>query len=312
MALIKEFKTELKKSVEVTDLGELHWLLGIEIKRDRTYHLIHLSQCSYIKAILRRYNLEDIHPVSTPMDLAIHYSSAQSPATTEEVAQMQNVPYRKAVGSLMYLALTTRPDIAFAVTVLSRFGTNPGSAHWNTMKRVFKYLKGTIDLWLTYGVFDGGDKLLGYTDADGNMAEDRHAISGYVFVFDGGAVSWSSKKQDVISLSTTESEYVAATHSVKEALWMKNFVSQLFDPLTEPIDIFCDNQSAIALAQDYQYHARTKHIDIRYHFIRWVVERGDIRLIFCPTADMVADVLTKALPSPKVKHFALFFGLRTA
>jgi len=132
------------------------------------------------------------------------------------------------------------------------------------------------------------------------------------FVIDGGAVSWSSKKQDIMSLSTTESEYVATAHSVREALWMKNFVSQLFDSLTKPVDIFCDNQSAIALAQDYQYHARMKHIDIRYHFIRWVIERGDIRLIFCPTADMAADILTKALPSPKVKHFGLFLSLRMA
>jgi len=244
-----------------------------------------------------------------PMDLSIHYLSAQSPVTTKEIAGMQDVLYCEAVGSLMYLALATRPDIAFTIAVLSHFGANPRSACWNTVKRVFKYLKGTVDLWLTYGVFEGGDKLCGYTDADGNMVEDCHTVSGYTFMINGRVVSWSSKKQDIVLLSMTESKYVAATHSVKEALWMKNFISQLFSPLTKPIDVFCDNQSTIALMQDYQYHVRTKHIDIHYHFIQWVVKCSDIQLIFCPTVDMLADVLTKALPSPKVKHFALFLGL---
>jgi hypothetical protein len=106
------------------------------------------------------------------------------------------------------------------------------------------------------------------------MAEDRHAVSGYAFLIDGGAVSWSSKKQEIVSLSTTESKYVAAAHATKEVLWLKSLISQIFESLTLPIDMLCDNQSAIALSQDYQYHARSKHIDIRFHFIRWIVEHG--------------------------------------
>jgi len=167
----------------------------------------------------------------------------------------------------MYLALATRPDIAYAIAVLSCFGVNPGSAHWEAVKRVFKYLKGTKELWLTYGMFEGGERLLGYSDADGNMAEDHHAISGCVFLIDGGTITWSSKKQDIVSLSTTESKYVVAAHSVKEALWLKSLISQIFEPLTYPIEILCNNQSAIALTQDYQYHACSKHIDIHFHFI---------------------------------------------
>jgi hypothetical protein len=144
------------------------------------------------------------------------------------------------------------------------------------------------------------------------MAEDRRAVSGYAFLIDGAAVSWSSKRQEIVSLSTTESEYVAATHAAKEALWLRSLIAELFTPLVEPITVFSDNQSAIALTQDHQYHARTKHIDVRFHFIRWIVDEGKIRLIFCPTADMIADTLTKALPSPKVKHFAVELGLRAA
>ncbi len=127
---------------------------------------------------------------------------------------------------------------------------------------------------------------------------------------DGGAVSWSSKKQEIVSLSTTESEYVAAMHGMKEALWLRNLLAEVFEPLTDATTLFSDNQSAIALTKDHQFHPRTKHIDVRYHFIRWVVENGALRLVYCPTADMVADALTKALPSPKVKHFAECLGLR--
>jgi hypothetical protein len=143
------------------------------------------------------------------------------------------------------------------------------------------------------------------------MAEDRRAISGYAFLIDGGAVSWSSKRQEVVSLSTTESEYVAATHGMKEAIWLRSLLSQVFGKFQDATVMFSDNQSAIALTRDHQYHARTKHIDVRYHWIHWVVEQGTLWLVYCPTDDMVADALTKALPSAKVKHFAASFGLRT-
>jgi hypothetical protein len=220
---------------------------------------------------------------------------------------MRNIPYHEAVGSLMYASLGTRPDITYAVQAVSRFSKNPGLPHWDAVKRIFRYLKGTKELWLSYG--GKGMELTGYADADGNMAEDHHAISGYAFLLHGGTISWSTKRQEIISLSTTESEYVAATYAAKEALWLRSLLSQLFDTNLEATTLFSDNQSAIALTKDHQYHARTKHIDIRFHFIRWIVENGSLRLIYCPTDDMVADTLTKALPSPKVKHFARELGL---
>ena len=151
---------------------------------------------------------------------------------------------------------------------------------------------------------------MGYTNVNGSMAEDCHAISGYTFLVDGGAVSWSSKWQEIISLSTTESEYVAAMHGMKEALWLCSLISEAFGTLKDATVMFYDNQSTIALAHNHQYHACMKHIDVCYHFICWVVEQGVVRLVYCPTEDMVADVLTKALPSPKVKHFAASLGLR--
>jgi hypothetical protein len=139
--------------------------------------------------------------------------------------------------------------------------------------------------------------------------EGRRAISGYVFMMNGGAVSWSTKRQDVISLSTTEAEYIAQTHAAKEAIWLRSFTSELFARRAEPIVLLSDNQGAIALAKDDKFHQRTKHIDIRFHFIRYHVEKRSIRLQYCPTDDMVADTLTKALPSLKAKHFASSMGL---
>jgi len=308
LRLIEELKAGLREHFKVTDLGELHWMLSIEIKRDRPSQVVHLSQRLYIDAILHRYNLADLKPLSTPMDHQVRLSSEQVPASAAECAMMCDVPYREAVGALNWAALATRPDITFAVATVARFAANPGPAHWEAVKRIFHYLSGTRDLWLTYG--KASSPLEGYADADGSMAKDRCAISGYAFLIDGGTVSWSSKRQEIVSLSTTKSEYVAAMHGGKEALWLRSLVSEVFGDLTSPTTLFCDNQAAIALTHDNQYHPRTKHIDVRYHWICWVVEKGSIRLIYCPTDDMVADVLTKALPSAKVKHFAASLGLR--
>jgi hypothetical protein len=178
---------------------------------------------------------------------------------------------------------------------------------WEAVKRIFCYLKGTRDYWLVYG--KNGPSISGYTDADGMSNEDRHAISGYAFLIDGGAVSWSSKRQSLVTLSTAEAEYVAATHAAKEAVWLREFISEVYQP-QDPMTLHSDSQSAIALARNEQFHARTKHIDIHFHFIRYVVEAGKIIIDYCPTEDMVADTLTKALPSAKAKHFALALGLR--
>ena len=306
-ALVNRFKVEIAKFVDITDLGDLHWILGIEVRRIREERKLLLSQKSYIDSILRRYGFEDLKPISTPMDPNIRLTSAQSPSTTEEIAAMRNVPYHQAVGSLMYATLGTRPDICFAVQTVSRFNSKPGLAHWEAVKRIFRYLKGTKDLWLGYGGVT--KELVGYADADGSMAEDRKAISGYAFMVNGGAVSWSAKRQQIISLSTTESEYIAATYAAKEALWLRQLILQLFGITLDATTLFSDNQSAIALTKEHQYHARTKHIDVRFHFIRWIVEEGKVRLIYCPTEEMVADILTKALVSTKVKHFASELGL---
>ena len=241
------------------------------------------------------------------MDIQVCLTSKQSPKDTAKFAIMHDVPYRKAVGALNWAALATCPNIAFTVAMVACFAANPGPAHWDAVKCIYRYLASMCDLWLSYG--ETKRTLVGYVDADGSMAEDRRAITGYTFLIDGGPVSWSSKCQEIISLSTTESEYVAATHGMKEVLWLRSLLSKLFGPLAEATTLFSNNQATIALTHDHQYHACTKHIDVCYHWIRWVIKQGSLCLVYCPTEDMVANMLMKALPSAKVKHFAAGLGL---
>jgi hypothetical protein len=159
---------------------------------------MHLSQHAYINSILCLYNFNKLKPLSAPMDPSIRLMSDQSPATTAEHAIMHDKPYREAVGALNWAALTTRPDIAFAVATIARFASNPSIPHWEAVKWIFRYLNGTRDLWLTYG--ETSRVLEGYADADGSMGEDRHAVTGYAFLINGGAVSWSSKRQEIVSM----------------------------------------------------------------------------------------------------------------
>ena len=209
----------------------------------------------------------------------------------------------------MHLAVGTRPDIVFAVSTIAQFSNEPGMVHWEAVKHIYRYLAGTKGLALTFGA--GKKGLEGYTDVDGASQEHRHVISGYAYILDGGAISWMSKKQELVTLSTAKAEYVAATHAVKEGIWLCCFVEEVFQPLMNLTVLYCDNQATIALTKDGSFHARTKHIDICYHFIHFIVDSGSFLLVYCPTADMTADTLTKALPSVKAKHFAAALGLRT-
>ena len=305
--LIEVYKEKINSRYALTDLGPVHWLLGINIVRDRKKRTVTLSQHAYINSILKKFSLAGAKPYATPIVPGASYSQNDSPTSPAEEVRMKNTPYREAIGSLMYAAVATRPDISYAVSTLSQFLENPGDAHWEAVKRIFRYLAGTSNLELTYG--DERNDLNGYTDADGASQEHRRAISGYVFTIDGGAISWSSRKQELVTLSTAESEYVAATHAAKEAIWLRRLIFELFPPLKMETTLYCDNQATLTLAKIDNYHARTKHIDIRYHFIRQVVASGALKLVYCPTDDMTADILTKALPKWKVNYHLLSLGL---
>ena len=199
-----KFKSDLSSHFEMTDLGELAWILGIRVKRDRISRTITLSQAAYIDSVVKRFNLSSASPLRTPIDPNAQLSKDQCPSTPQQIDDMQKVPYREAIGSLMYAAIGTRPDITYAVTALSQYLQDPGRAHWEQAKRVIRYLKGTRDLELRFGPSGGVE---GFADASwGNDTDDRHSICGYVFTLNEGAISWSSKKQSVVALSSTKAE----------------------------------------------------------------------------------------------------------
>ena len=185
---------------------------------------------------------------------------------------------------------------------------NPGEGHWTALKCVFQYLKGTKEKWLVLG--GNGKGLEGYSDADGMSTEGRRAISGYIFQLFGAPISWSSKRQDLVTLSTAEAEYVALTHAGKEAIWLSDVLSQTLKLNLRPITLYGDNNSSIAIAKDDVYHARTKHIDIYYHWIREKIADNTIHLQHVASENNLADILTKALSVAQVNRFANSVGLR--
>ena len=303
-------KTALNKYFDMTDLGELKIFVGIEISRNRVQRTLKAGQGSYIKRILRDHGMEWCATVATPVDPAVHLAKTEKEFVATPENESNRQLYQSAVGSLMYAMLGTRPDIAYAVGIVSQHCTNPNGHHWTAVKRIFRYLAGTQELGILYG---GGARSKGFCDSDWGGSVDRRSTSGYVFMLNGGAISWASRKQPTVALSSTEAEYIALTQAVKEILWLRTLFSELGAPkhAQEICEISSDNQGAIALAKNPGFHARSKHIDIQYHFIRkhTDTDTGTITLDYCPTDNMTADVLTKGLPRARHEKHTAGMGL---
>jgi hypothetical protein len=257
---VKELATHFK----LHDLGPTTYLLGIKIERDRPNRHIYLSQRQYIIDMLERYGLSNSNPVSTPMDPGTKLSVSMAPQNNDDVAFMKSVPYINAVGSLMYLAITSHPDIAYSVGVLARFNSNPGPLHWKAAKHLLRYCKGTMDMKLVYGPNDSSEPFTSYSDADhGGNPDNGRSTGGYVIKVGSGAVSWSSKLQSLVALSTTKAEYIAAVDAGKEIVWMRQFLGELGYPQHGPSILQMDNQSAISVSKNPEHHGRMKHLDLR-------------------------------------------------
>jgi len=306
---VEKFKSELRRYWEITDKGELSWFLGFEVKRNRAARTISINQRAYIDAMLDKFRLTNAKPVATPMETGAQLSKDQGPSTLSQENRMRGIPYAEAIGCALWPVVISRPDAAFAIGILSQFIQNPGLAHWEALKRVIVYLGSTKDFWLTFG---GRTKIFtqGFCDADWASQKDRHSISGYCYHIGQGTISWSSKKQQIVALSTTEAEYIAQSHAAKEALWLRTFIGELRGKPTQPLTIHCDNQGAIALSKDNKFHARTKHIDIRHHFIREAIEDRKLSVVYIPTDDNPADIFTKPLAKAKFRRFVELLGLR--
>lgn len=294
-----QLKRDLGDEFKIKDLGILHYCIGIEFQQDPATKSVMMSQQKYIQDILVRFGMEQCKPVSTPLDGKVRLTKKMAPTTNEEVEEMSEIPYQSLVGALMYLTVATRPDLAYTVNLLSQFNTNPGKEHWQAAKRVLRYLKGTSNHGLDYK--KSSKPLFGFVDADwGADLDDRSSHTGFVFQLAGAAVTWESRKQRTVALSSTEAEYVALSEATKEAVYLRNFLKEVkFSKLVvNATMIYCDNQGAQSLMRNPVHHSRTKHIDIRYHYVRQVFEKGDIDVNYIPTNEMVADVLTKGLPKP--------------
>ncbi|XP_057797428.1 secreted RxLR effector protein 161-like [Salvia miltiorrhiza] len=242
--------------------------------------------------------------VVVPMTTQTKLSTAQSPNTAGERKEMVSIPYSSAVGSIMYMMICTRPDLAYAISILSRFMADPGRAHWEALKQVLRYIKGTADCGVMFKRIDKyeGNPLLGFVDADfAANIDSRRSQTGYIFTLYGAVVSWRSLLQPVVSLSTTKAEYLAMTEAVKEGVWLKGMIAD-FGISHKFVTIFCDNQSALHLAKHQVFHERSKHIDVRYHFVRDLVNKGIIQVSKVPTEENPADCLTKPLQRIKFEH----------
>lgn len=257
----------------------------------------------YIENILQKYGMNSANPVATPADINVKLKK------NDGVSKPVNPSaYQSMVGSLLYAAMTTRPDIAQAVSAVSKFNANPDATHLTAVKRIFRYLKGTVNLALKYER-SGTETLVGFSDADCAGDQDgRRSTTGNIFLLNGGAVSWLSRKQATVALSTTEAEYVALSQAAQEGTWLRRLLSDLGMDTT-PTVILEDNQGAIAIAKNPVDHSRTKHIDIRYHYIRECVQNGEVELQYCPTNDMKADILTKPLARQKFEYLRRGIGL---
>jgi hypothetical protein len=306
-ALMAEAEAELETMFNIKKLGEIRQLLGMEITR-HSDGSIFLSQTQYITKILERFQMHNSNPVTTPMDS--HVKLTKTP-DSENYPEIKRV-YQNMVGSLMYAAISTRPDISFAVQTLSQFNLNPGPVHLTALKRVFRYLRGTASLGITYHVNQPTAIEL-FSDADwGNSTDDRRSITGYLSTYAGGVVTWNSKKQPTTALSSMEAEYMALASAVREALWLRSIIQELQFSLPSPTHISVDNQGTISFAENSGFHARSKHIDIRYHFIREKLTSHEVSVSYCPTAENTADVFTKPLDKSKHEYLVSRLGMTRA
>ena len=294
----------------MTDLGEPSKIIGIEVtKNDES---IIISQEKYIENILKKEGMEDANPVSTPMD-----SNDKIKPNPDGNEGNRSNSYAKLLGELQFLTNATRPDIAYAVNKLSSYTANPSLQHVGAVKRVLRYLKGTKNLAIKYStspqenLHENDNLFYGYADAGYANTDDYKSTSGYVFIVGGGAITWRSKKQTTIALSSTEAEYIALSEAGREACWLRNLYEEIGYTQKSPNIIKGDNDGSIAMARNPQFHKRSKHIATRWHWIRDLVQENIINIESCRDPEQTADILTKPLPRPKYNKHLNEMGLIT-
>ena len=320
-------RKSLSRKFKMSDEGDLKFALGIRVLRDRAKKAIHLSSAHKINDILQDYNMSDCIPSAVPLD-HVSVSAKDCPATgSSEQSEMAKVPYRECVGRLIYLMRTTRPDIAYPVSVASRFLANPGHKHWNLVKRILRYLKGTKDTFLTLSPLDFSTsvascernhtaealRLTGNTDSDwAGDPDTSRSTSGYAFFLGSSLISWASKAQPQTATSSTQAEYIALYNATTEVLWLRSLLSELklLNPGL-PSTLYCDNQAAIKIGNYHMVTPRSKHFDSKLHLVRESISNGAMAVVFCPGKENVADIFTKPLSSGLFSTYCRQLGLES-
>jgi hypothetical protein len=300
-AEVEAFKEEMKATFQMSDLGLLSFYLGIEVHQDSSG--ISLRQISYAKRLVELGGLIGCNLAYTPMEERLKLSRD---STAKEVDAMQ---YRCIVGSLCYL-VHTWPDLAFAVGYVSRFMQRPMTEHQQAIKRILRYVEGTTDYGLHYPRCPGAEHFIGYSVSD--LASDidtSKSISGMLFFLGKCLISWQSVKQQVVALSSCEAEYIAATTASTQALWLARLLDNLLGRDAEAVELRVDSKSALALAKNPVFHERSKHICIKYHFIRSCLDEGSIKAGYINTQDQLADLLTKSLGRVKFQELRARIGM---
>jgi hypothetical protein len=309
-----QLKKDIQRHFDISDIGQASWCLGMQVQQ--TDIAISIDQKPYIRDLAQSYSAElstlrgKTH-VPAPTSVKLRSSTA-----TDELTD--NTAYRRLIGSLMYIAVATRPDIMHAISILSRYLTMPSKDHWRAGLRVLAYLSNTADLGIHYRKDNlrsmndiDSSALVGYADADfGNDIDSSRSMTGYVFTINGSALSWKSKRQSIVATSTCEAEYAAGATAAMELKWLRSLFQDLGIKTNRPTILYVDNESAIFLANNNACTERSKHFRRRYHVIREFIQDGDILLNKIPGTDNPSDVLTKAVGLPILRQFYNRVGLR--
>lgn len=309
--LMEEAKRWLAGHFKIKDMGSPKLVVGLEVIRDEERGTVAISQGHFIDELAVRYRQEGAPTTTTPLSSGFEFTSDDSPSTEADKEEMSHHPYRSLVGALMYVMIGTRPDISFAIGCLSRYLINPGKRHWDQALRVLNYLRGTRDLVISYsrGSRDGLT-LRGFSDSDWAGERDgSRSTSGYIWMLSGGPVSWKSRLQSIVALSSTEAEYITVTAAAQEGIWLRRVMSELGFEQVGASNLAVDNEGAIALSENPQAHPRTKHIRLRYHFIRQYVQEGVIKPQYISTHQNIADMFTKNLPKDRFLELRQGIGL---
>lgn len=285
-------------------MDDAHFFLGMKMERDRECRKLWLSQESYAGKLIRRFKV-----VGGTSNIPMRNDIKLQRANSDEIEDAKGLPYRELVGSLMYLACTTRPDIMFSVSCLARYVAFYGLQHWNEAKRVAKYVSKTRNISLCYG--NGTMEIIGFSDADwAGDYETRKSTSGFVYNICGASFIWKSKLQTIVAGSSVESEYIALSKCVREGLWVRKLLHD-FGLKSRAINILCANQGAITLSEHGKMSAATKHTATCYHLVRDYAEKKLFSISYVPSMDMVADGMTKPLARKKLAENSSMMGLRT-